>query len=264
MNRLEHKSAVALESPRRFPHDSWAEVYDRAYEAIHGWRFKRLGEDALGLIRSAAPEGARILDLGVGTGRLAIPLAREGYRVTAVERSPQMLKVLRRKARGASVTINIRLANIEAFRTRRRHDFSVCVFSVLNYLTTEEQLLGFAECCAAATAVGGRLLLSFAPNLALFVEPLARAGEQTAQVSPEMSISRRPEIWPLIGPLFQYVECIPVVNQGIEKRYRDTFQTRQWAPDEVMDALGQFRLEADYSEMFRYSGECYLLFVRNP
>lgn len=44
------------------------------------------------------PRGARVLDLGCGDGRNAIPLARAGHRVTAVDRSRFALAALRREA----------------------------------------------------------------------------------------------------------------------------------------------------------------------
>ncbi|MBN1296075.1 methyltransferase domain-containing protein [bacterium] len=42
--------------------------------------------------------GMRILDLGAGTGRLSLPMARHGARVTAADASDKMLAILREKA----------------------------------------------------------------------------------------------------------------------------------------------------------------------
>jgi len=50
-------------------------------------------------------EATRILDVGTGTGRAAIALATRGARVTAVDASPQMLVVARRRASHAGVTV---------------------------------------------------------------------------------------------------------------------------------------------------------------
>lgn len=47
-----------------------------------------------------APKGSRILEVGAGTGRYSIALAREGYDVTAVELVESNLSVLRQKAEG--------------------------------------------------------------------------------------------------------------------------------------------------------------------
>ncbi|MGW7367716.1 class I SAM-dependent methyltransferase [Streptomyces sp. NPDC054841] len=44
------------------------------------------------IIEGAVPAGARILELGSGTGRITHPLVRRGFVVTAVDESPQMLE----------------------------------------------------------------------------------------------------------------------------------------------------------------------------
>jgi len=50
------------------------------------------------MVRAARlPAGGRLLDVAAGTGRVAVPLAAAGYRVIAVDRSKDMLDVLRAK-----------------------------------------------------------------------------------------------------------------------------------------------------------------------
>lgn len=78
------------------------------------WVFNRLAADyrarpgypaalAARLLAIAGGPGARIADLGAGTGQLAIPLARLGARVHAVEPARAMLDVLEADARGLGV-----------------------------------------------------------------------------------------------------------------------------------------------------------------
>lgn len=78
------------------------------------WVFHRLAEDyrarpgypdalARRLLEIAGGPGARIADLGAGTGHLAVPLARLGARVHAVEPALAMLDALREDARGLPV-----------------------------------------------------------------------------------------------------------------------------------------------------------------
>ncbi len=78
------------------------------------WVFNRLARDyrarpgypaalAARLLAIAGGPGARVADLGAGTGQLAIPLARLGARVDAVEPARAMLDVLEEDARGLAV-----------------------------------------------------------------------------------------------------------------------------------------------------------------
>src|SRR5512144_1592127 len=79
------------------------------------WVFNRLAADyrarpgypaalAARLLALAGGPGARVADLGAGTGQLAIPLARLGARVDAVEPARAMLDVLEADARDLPVT----------------------------------------------------------------------------------------------------------------------------------------------------------------
>ena len=78
------------------------------------WVFNRLAGDyrrrpgyppalSARLLELAGGPGARVADLGAGTGHLAIPLARLGARVHAVEPARRMLEVLASDAEGLSV-----------------------------------------------------------------------------------------------------------------------------------------------------------------
>jgi SAM-dependent methyltransferase len=53
---------------------------------------------------AALASQALILDVATGTGRVAIPLARAGYRVIGIDQAEEMLRALRRKAPDAGVT----------------------------------------------------------------------------------------------------------------------------------------------------------------
>jgi SAM-dependent methyltransferase len=70
--------------------DRMADVYDEWYHGISDV------DDTIALLGELAGAGA-VLELGVGTGRLAIPLARHGIVVTGIDTSEQMLAKLRAK-----------------------------------------------------------------------------------------------------------------------------------------------------------------------
>lgn len=79
----------AVELYRRFPHQGEAD-----------------------LIHAAVPDGATILDLGCGTGRIAHPLIELGHPVTAVDASPEMLA----HVRGAQL-VRSEIADLDLGRT---------------------------------------------------------------------------------------------------------------------------------------------------
>jgi SAM-dependent methyltransferase len=90
------------------------------------------------------------LELAIGTGRIAVPLAARGVRVAGIDYSPAMVEQLRKKAAGIPVTIG------DYATTRVDGDFSLVylVFNGINNLTTQDaQVAGFAN--AAAHLVPG-------------------------------------------------------------------------------------------------------------
>ncbi len=81
--------------------DRIARFFDREYAGYI--------DDQLALSALADRTGGPILELGCGTGRALIPLAREGYQVTGVEASPAMLARARDKAEQAGVASRVHL-----------------------------------------------------------------------------------------------------------------------------------------------------------
>jgi SAM-dependent methyltransferase len=56
----------------------------------------------------------RALDLGAGTGAMALGLAARGLEVTALDRSPEMLAVLSERARGSGLAVRVEAGVAEA------------------------------------------------------------------------------------------------------------------------------------------------------
>ena len=78
-------------------HDSWAKVYDLAYQESFGSFYKGLTELTLSVIQEEISKESEVVDFGAGTGRLSCPLSDLGYQVTAVDASSEMLKELETK-----------------------------------------------------------------------------------------------------------------------------------------------------------------------
>jgi SAM-dependent methyltransferase len=78
--------------------------------------------------RGRLPAGAEVLDLGAGEGRNAVHLAREGYRVTAVDASAVGLEKARDWARGEGLAIDLVQADVQAWAPGRTWDAAVVTF----------------------------------------------------------------------------------------------------------------------------------------
>lgn len=136
--------------------DRHASVYDR----IYGSRFAPdAAVDALAL---AAGDGA-VLELGLGTGRLAIPLAARGVVVDGIEGSSAMIERLPRQPRGQRVGVyQVDLADFDL--PRSDYAVSVCAVSTLFMLTHEDQRTAI-RAAARHLRAGGRLFVeAFRPD----------------------------------------------------------------------------------------------------
>jgi SAM-dependent methyltransferase len=79
------------------------------------------------LARAASGE---ILELGAGTGRVTLSLARAGHRVVAVERDQAMLSLLEQRLRGESAAVQARVNPIlgDATRLNLRQRFALVIY----------------------------------------------------------------------------------------------------------------------------------------
>jgi SAM-dependent methyltransferase len=78
----------------------------------------------LGQTACAGPPRSRILDVGAGTGRVTLDLARAGHGVTALELRPALLGAL--ASRAAQLDVHIERADARDFELRR-NDFGLCI-----------------------------------------------------------------------------------------------------------------------------------------
>jgi SAM-dependent methyltransferase len=94
-----------------------------------------------------------ILDVACGTGIPTIMLAGRGYRMTGVDRSPEMLAELERKK--GELPITTLRADIRDFDTPEPADAAISLYDSINYLLVEEDLVRCFGCVRRSLAAGG-------------------------------------------------------------------------------------------------------------
>lgn len=96
---------------------------------------------ARSLRKHGCPEGASILDLGCGTGGHAILLARDGYEVTGVDRSPEMIEGARSKAAAEQANIDLIVGDMRSLDLGRTFNAVIAMFAVIGYQLTNDDLV---------------------------------------------------------------------------------------------------------------------------
>jgi SAM-dependent methyltransferase len=135
------------------PYALLSEVYDRDWGgfALGYLRLVRALTDRLGL------GSARVLDLGCGTGTLAVELARRGHTVVGIDLCPQMLEIARRKAERVG-GVRFEKGDMRSVRIEERFDIVTCTFDAINYVTREAELQATFRSAYGATVSPGWLL----------------------------------------------------------------------------------------------------------
>lgn len=72
-------------------------------------------------------QGASILDVGCGTGRHSVELAKRGYAVTGIDVSSKMLAKAAEKAKAAGVNVNLIRADATQFTLPQKYDGAICL-----------------------------------------------------------------------------------------------------------------------------------------
>ena len=121
----------------------------------------------LPLWRSLAPEhGDPVLDVGAGTGRVSLHLAREGYRVTALDREPALLGALARRADGEDVTTVV--ADARDFDLPVRFPLIIVPMQTIQLLGGPDGRGRFLACARRHLLPGGALAVAIAEVLDLY------------------------------------------------------------------------------------------------
>jgi len=140
-------------------YDSIARVYDPWSTAVI--------EDISFYVEEALGAGGLVVELGVGTGRIAIPTAMAGVHVIGVDSSPGMLEVCAEHAREAGVAerLDLRLGDLRRPPVDERVKLVTCPFRAYLHLASDEERLEALGSAWTLLRRGGRLVFDvFAPS----------------------------------------------------------------------------------------------------
>ncbi|MCC6624736.1 MAG: class I SAM-dependent methyltransferase [Deltaproteobacteria bacterium] len=124
-----------------------------------------LGACGAGAPNEPAEPGRRaptVLEIGAGTGRLTLPLARAGLAMTGLDLSPAMLATARARAREAGLDVRWVEGDMRDFDIAQPGGFDrvIVPFNTFLHLHTRDDHRRFFERVRAHLAPGGRLALS--------------------------------------------------------------------------------------------------------
>ncbi|MGQ9630992.1 MAG: class I SAM-dependent DNA methyltransferase [bacterium] len=111
----------------------FAQYYDRL-----GWsEFSLITFEKLrNFLRDSTIEVRDYLDVACGTGTMALLMAREGYNVTGIDISEDMIAIA--KGKPGAKDVRFEVADMRDFDLKGKFDLITCFFDAINHLTTAE------------------------------------------------------------------------------------------------------------------------------
>jgi SAM-dependent methyltransferase len=157
-------------------YDAIARVYDP-------WS-RSVVEDVAFYVEEARASRGPVVELGVGTGRIAVPIAQAGVHVIGVDDSAGMLRVCAERAAAAGVQLDLRVGDLRRPPVSERVTLVLCPFRAYLHLQDDGERVDALTAACELLAPGGRLIFDvFEPGADDIAETHARW------------IEREPGIW---------------------------------------------------------------------
>ena len=146
--------------------DEWAEIYDSVYSYVR--------DDIPFYVEEAKKAGSPVLELGCGTGRVAIPIARAGVDIVGLDSSTGMLKEAQRKLQvpdDLAGRLTLVEADMREFSLDRKFGLVLIPFrGFLSLLTVGDEARTLTR-IKQHLAPGGKLAFNiFVPDLNMLVQ----------------------------------------------------------------------------------------------
>ena len=208
------------------PYDTIAELYDPWSASVV--------EDVAFYLEEARRSGGPVVELGVGTGRIAVPIAADGIRIIGIDSSRGMLEICARRAALAGVDVDLRVGDLREPPVAERVPLVICPFRSLLHMHTDQDR-------RKVLAAAHELLL---PD-GLFVFDVFAPDPQDIEQTHDRWVEREPGI-------FEHAlwdEEARTLTLSVRDQEHETTMSLAWlSPDEwraLLEAVG-FEVEACY------------------
>lgn len=149
---------------KRFYDDDANSIFVHSYDAFYSPKMPQTPIGDIDFYAGIAREtNGNVLELGCGTGRVALPLAELGFNVTGVDLSEGLLSIAQRKAAGIPIAAQQRLRFVQQDMSElalgEQFALALVPFHAFEHLLTSELQIRALEAIHGHIQPGGRLVL---------------------------------------------------------------------------------------------------------
>jgi len=159
--------------------ESIADQYDSLFSHVDSNQIDRLFE--------LSGDG-KVFELGIGTGRIALPLLERGVEIQGIDVSPAMLERLRLKDKDGMIPVQT--GSFAEFEGSEKYDLVFVVFNTFFGLLTQQEQISCFKCVSKTLKPNGKFLIeAFVPDPARFDggQTIRTSGVSTERVKLECS-----------------------------------------------------------------------------
>jgi SAM-dependent methyltransferase len=190
------------------------------------WAFRRFGHGDV----------HEVLDLGCGTGRLAIELSAKGYAVTGVDKFPAMLEVARQNAEAKHVKLSLFRTPLDELKITGQFDAAYSIQDPFNYVLEEEELSNSLTRLRSLLQPGGVLvvdMMNFASLYGRWKETIIKDNKGDGW-SVHRRVSHRVDD---VNMLWYHSTINRMELGGRTKQWKETHVLRMWTFPEFRSQL---------------------------
>lgn len=131
------------------------------FKGEHYDNFFQATEDIEMYKKLADKYGREVLEIGIGTGRIAIELAKAGNKVTGIDFSQDMIDIGKKKSENENVDIEFIKADMRDFCINRKFDLVIIPVNTITHLLTLDDIQKFFNCVKEHLKDKGRFVIDF-------------------------------------------------------------------------------------------------------
>lgn len=207
------------------------------YDIAFGWDPTQEADFYCEAFKRHAGSVRRVLELGCGTGRLLIELAKRGFYCVGLDISPEMAKFCARKARRLGVPVEVLRADMADFHISG-FDAAYSAINTVSVLLTDEKLESHYSCVSKALRPGGVYVIDAALN------PAPGDREEWEEERGGLRVRAR---WEVVSVLSEKLVLdrlrLTVIERGRVTEIMDESPSRRLSVEDLTELPKRFRLE---------------------